>query len=99
MNSYILAHTIVNEHRNESLKKLQPGPSILILGSNFSGKTTLCHILCNYSLKLGWSPLYVDLDLNNEISLPGLIAATLVDYNLPVLYNQIISLIAFRMTF
>jgi len=85
MNYYLLAHHIVNEHRNNSLTKLEPGPKVLILGSSFSGKTTLSHILCNYSLKLGWNPLYVDLDLNNEIAVPGILADTLVDYNLPVI--------------
>jgi len=79
-----MAHYILNDHRNLSLTKLEPGPMVLILGSNFSGKTTLCHILCNYSLKLGWNPIYVDLDLNNEISVSGLLAATMIDLNLPV---------------
>ena len=94
MNDYLLAHQLINEYRNTCLTKLEPGPKVLILGSNFSGKTTLCHILCNYSLKLGWNPIYVDLDLNNEISVPGLLAATLIDLNLPVIiFTNIINVI------
>jgi len=34
-------------------------------------------------LKLGYTPLFVDLDLENEITVPGGIGATLVDYLVP----------------
>lgn len=40
--------------------------------------------MVNYSLKLGWRPVLVDLDLtNNEISPPGSIAAVTVEESLP----------------
>ena len=36
-------------------------------------------MLVNYSLKLGWSPIYVDLDLHSgEISPPGSISAAML---------------------
>jgi hypothetical protein len=39
--------------------------------------------LVNYSLKLGWTPLFVDLDLtSNMISAPGCLSAALIDENL-----------------
>jgi polyribonucleotide 5'-hydroxyl-kinase len=70
--------------RNEALKNRKVGPSILITGSQQSGKSTLCRILINYSLKLGWRPVLADLDLcNNEIVPPGCIAAVTVDEILP----------------
>ena len=48
-------------------------------GSQQSGKSTLCKILVNYALKLGWTPVLVDLDLNgNEIGPPGSISAALI---------------------
>jgi polynucleotide 5'-kinase involved in rRNA processing len=38
----------------------------------------------NYSLKLGWTPIFCDLDLNqNEITPPGCIAATLIEEQFP----------------
>jgi polynucleotide 5'-kinase involved in rRNA processing len=38
----------------------------------------------NYSLKLGWTPIFCDLDLNqNEIAPPGCIAAAVVEESLP----------------
>lgn len=53
-------------------------------GSNQSGKSTLCKILVNYSLKLGWTPIFCDLDLNNnEISCPGNLSAAMVEEPLP----------------
>ena len=59
-------------------------PGLLITGSQLSGKSTLTKILTNYSLKLGWSPIYIDLDLtSNEISPPGTICGALVSETLP----------------
>jgi hypothetical protein len=83
MTEYILAHYIINEHRNQSLIGNKIGPRVLITGSKYSGRSTFCHILLNYALKLGWTPLFVDLDLSNEISVPGTISATIVDSNIP----------------
>jgi polyribonucleotide 5'-hydroxyl-kinase len=56
----------------------------MVTGALRSGKSSLCRILVNYSLKLGWRPMLVDLDLkNNEISAPGTIAVVTVDESLP----------------
>jgi polyribonucleotide 5'-hydroxyl-kinase len=83
MIKYLMAHNLVEEKRKEALNNNKIGPKVLVAGSNFSGKSTLCHILLNYGIKLGWTPLYVDLDLSNEISVPGAIAAGVVDYIIP----------------
>jgi len=41
-------------------------------------------MLVNYSLKLGWRPILVDVDLNNnELTPPGNIAAATIDEMLP----------------
>jgi hypothetical protein len=50
--------------------------------NNLVGKS-FCHILLNYSLKIGWTPIYCDLDLDNEINIPGCISATVVDHVVP----------------
>lgn len=83
MREYIVAHYCVNEMRNQALLNNQIGPRVLVTGSNLCGKSSFCHMLLNYSLKLGWTPIYCDLDLENEISIPGSIAATVVDYIVP----------------
>jgi polyribonucleotide 5'-hydroxyl-kinase len=81
---YINVHSALNQMRIAALKNKTLGPNILITGSTQSGKSTLCRILTNYSLKLGWTPMLCDLDLNyNEISPPGCIAAALVEEPLP----------------
>jgi hypothetical protein len=41
------------------------------------------HIILNYALKLGYTPLFCDLDLDNEITVPGGIGATIVDHLVP----------------
>jgi polyribonucleotide 5'-hydroxyl-kinase len=83
MSQYLMAHNLINEKRKQALVSNKIGPKILITGSNASGKTTLCHILLNYAIKLGWTPVYVDLDLSNEISVPGAISSTIVDFVVP----------------
>jgi polyribonucleotide 5'-hydroxyl-kinase len=84
MNFYINIHSAFNQQRNLALKNRQIGPTIMVTGALRSGKSSLCRILVNYSLKLGWRPMLVDLDLkNNEISAPGTIAAVTVDESLP----------------
>lgn len=83
MIQYLMVHNIIHEHRTQSLSKNILGPNILIIGSISSGKNILSHILLNYALKLGWTPIYVDLDLSNEISIPGTISAAPVDYVVP----------------
>ena len=81
---YLNVHSAINQMRMKALKEKRLGPNILVTGSNQSGKSTLCKILVNYSLKLGWTPLLCDLDLNNnEISPPGNISAALVEEPLP----------------
>ena len=39
------------------------GPRLMITGPTDVGKTTLCRILCNYAVREGRSPLYIDLDI------------------------------------
>jgi polyribonucleotide 5'-hydroxyl-kinase len=83
MSKYLMAHNLINEKRKEALCNNSIGPKVLITGSSYSGKTTLCYILLNYAVKLGWTPLFVDLDLSNEISVPGAVAAAIADYVVP----------------
>lgn len=84
MQLYLFAHHLISESRSESLKNNIIGPKVLVVGSAATGKTTLCHTFLNYSIKFGWTPVFVDVDLSNEIALPGTIAATVVDYIVPV---------------
>lgn len=60
---YLNVHSAINKLREKALLQKTFGPSVLITGSINSGKSTLCRILVNYSVKLGWTPLFIDIDL------------------------------------
>ena len=52
------------------------GPRVLVLGPSESGKSSLAKVLVSYATKLGRTPIWVDLDPNdNAISVPGTLAA------------------------
>ncbi|PNG99534.1 Protein CLP1, partial [Tetrabaena socialis] len=38
------------------------GPVVLVVGPTDSGKSTLCRLLCNWAVRSGWQPTFVDLD-------------------------------------
>lgn len=83
MREYMVAHFCLDQKRKEALENTKIGPRVLVTGSDMSGKTSFCNMLLNYGLKLGWNPLFCDLDLNNEIAIPGSIAATVIDHIVP----------------
>ena len=69
--------------RNQALAKRVSGPRVYIIGNPQAEKASITKTLINYSLKLGWTPLFVDLDLGqNMISAPGCLSAALIDENL-----------------
>ena len=52
----------------------------MVVGPEDIGKTTLCKMLLNWAVRVGHSPVFVDLDVNqNLISLPGTISALVVE--------------------
>lgn len=59
------------------------GPRILITGTPENGESEFYHTLLNYSLKIGYTPIFCDLDLDNEISIPGCISSSLIDNLVP----------------
>eukprot|EP00560_Eucampia_antarctica_P000519 CAMPEP_0197834594 /NCGR_PEP_ID=MMETSP1437-20131217/22997_1 /TAXON_ID=49252 ORGANISM="Eucampia antarctica, Strain CCMP1452" /NCGR_SAMPLE_ID=MMETSP1437 /ASSEMBLY_ACC=CAM_ASM_001096 /LENGTH=483 /DNA_ID=CAMNT_0043439415 /DNA_START=48 /DNA_END=1499 /DNA_ORIENTATION=+ len=64
-----------NESENSSISI--NGPRVLLVGPADSGKSSLVRILLAYAVKLGRSPLLVDLDVSqNMLSVPGTITAS-----------------------
>ena len=52
----------------------------MVVGPQDSGKTTVCKLLVNYAVRQNRSPVFVDLDVEqNSLCIPGSIAATLVE--------------------
>ena len=84
MEKYIDTHANINEDRDTAKFHRAVGPKVLVCGSPNSGKSTLCKILTNYALKMGYNPIYVDLDIEtNLIVPPGCIGASKVKLPLP----------------
>lgn len=73
---YLNAHyalETMREKAEEELTKSIPnfnahGPCIMIAGPMDVGKSTLCRILCNYAVREGRTPIFVDLDLGQVFS-------------------------------
>ncbi|KAH7910636.1 Pre-mRNA cleavage complex II protein Clp1-domain-containing protein [Hygrophoropsis aurantiaca] len=61
-------------------------PRVLVLGPDNSGKTTICKILINYTVRAGqnWSPILINVDPSEGgWAVPGAIAAASVQSPLP----------------
>lgn len=64
----------------QALNQRYSGPRVFITGNQHSGKTSITRTLVNYAVKLGWTPLLVDLDLTqNSISAPGCLSSALIE--------------------
>lgn len=66
MQSYMNAHTVLNNQRQEALKTGKPGPHCIILGPTDSGKSSLAKMLCNWAARSSWQPTMVDLDIGED---------------------------------
>lgn len=84
MVTYLNVHLVLTELRKKAQDKFKPGPTIVVTGRRFSGKSTFCHILLNYALKTGWSPLYADLNVkSNDFAPPGCVGVVLPEFPVP----------------
>lgn len=55
---------------------------VMVVGQTDSGKSTFCRILGAYAVRLGRTPIMVDLDVGQgTFAIPGSIAAVPVDIN------------------
>jgi polyribonucleotide 5'-hydroxyl-kinase len=66
MHVYTNLASALQEKREQARLSKAIGPRLMITGAAQSGKSTLCRILVNYAVKLGWSPILVDLDINSD---------------------------------
>jgi len=66
--------TVREEQNSETVTE---GPRVLLTGPADSGKSSLARVLTAYAVKLGRSPIFVDLDVSqNALSVPGTISAS-----------------------
>uniref|UniRef100_A0A8D9A2D8 Polyribonucleotide 5'-hydroxyl-kinase Clp1 n=1 Tax=Cacopsylla melanoneura TaxID=428564 RepID=A0A8D9A2D8_9HEMI len=83
MNYYMNVHIILEKQRDEAEKDSKRGPITMIVGPQDVGKSTLCHILLNYAVRmpgLNRKPILIDLDVGQgQISVPGTLGALVIE--------------------
>merc|ERR1712151_365781 len=62
MRDYLSCAAVLEQRRQRAEDLDLPAPRVLVCGSAFSGKSSLCQVLCNYALRREHTPIYVDLD-------------------------------------
>ena len=73
-------HAQLEALRDEAAASQQHGPRVLVVGPTESGKTSLAKVLTAYAVKLGRTPILVDLDpADNCLSITGALAACCMD--------------------
>lgn len=73
-------HAQLEALRDEAVASSGEGPRVLIVGPTESGKTSLAKLLTAYAVKLGRTPVFVDLDpADNFLTVVGAIAACVMD--------------------
>jgi len=77
--AYVNTNAQLEALRDEAWKKENEGggPRVLVVGPADSGKTSLTRVLSAYAVKLGRSPILVDIDPSqNMLSIPGTLIAS-----------------------
>merc|ERR1719183_3124556 len=62
MRDYLSCAAVLEQRRVRADDLDLPAPRVLVCGSAFSGKSSLCQMLCNYAMRREHTPLFVDLD-------------------------------------
>lgn len=62
MRDYMSCAAVLEQRRQRAEDLDLPAPRVLVCGSAFSGKSSLCQVLCNYALRREHTPIFVDLD-------------------------------------
>lgn len=77
---YLNTHAALEQMRMTAETNGTKGPIVMVVGPMDVGKSTLCRILLNYSVRSGHRPIYVDVDVGQgNISIPGTIGSLLIE--------------------
>ncbi|XP_065360870.1 protein CLP1 homolog [Calliphora vicina] len=80
MIQYLNCHSALEQLREQAEDKDERGPVAMVVGPMDVGKSTLCRILLNYSVRLGRRPLYADIDVGQgALAIPGTIGTILIE--------------------
>lgn len=85
MRDYLSTAAVLEQRRIRADDMDLPAPRVLVCGSAFSGKSSLCQVLCNYAQRRERTPIFVDLDtryssIRQLQSLPACVSATPVEH-------------------
>lgn len=85
MRDYLSCAAVLEQRRQRADDMDLPAPRVLVCGSAFSGKSSLCQVLCNYALRREHTPIFVDLDtryssIRQLQSLPACVCAMPVEH-------------------
>jgi len=85
MRDYLSCAAVLEQRRQRADDLDLPAPRVLVCGSAFSGKSSLCQVLCNYALRREHTPLFVDLDtryssIRQLQGLPACVSAMAVNH-------------------
>lgn len=73
-------HAQLEALRDEAVQTKGEGPRVMVVGPSEAGKTSLCKILTAYAVKLGRTPLLMDLDpADNCLGPPGSLSVCSMD--------------------
>lgn len=82
---YLNTHVALEQMREKAEKEMTRGPRILVVGPSDVGKSTLCSILLNYGVRMGRTPVMIDLDVGQgQVSIPGTIGGYVAERTLDV---------------
>ncbi|XP_065321206.1 polyribonucleotide 5'-hydroxyl-kinase Clp1-like [Gordionus sp. m RMFG-2023] len=82
---YANTHAVLERMRRSAKEKTTRGPRVMIVGPVDVGKSSLCALLLNYAVRMGWKPIYVDLDVGQgSISIPGNLSAIQVEKTIDI---------------
>ena len=77
MTSYMNLHFALEKIREEASSQGRNGPSIVVVGPENAGKTSLVKLLTAYATRSGRQPVAVNLDTKQSmLSIPGTVSAT-----------------------
>ncbi|EGC39164.1 hypothetical protein DICPUDRAFT_52854 [Dictyostelium purpureum] len=77
MQKYSAVFQEIENSRSNNFDPNQSGPRVMIVGPTDSGKSSVSKILLAYSSRLGYEPLFIDLDPGqNSVTIPGTISAS-----------------------
>jgi ATPase subunit of ABC transporter with duplicated ATPase domains len=64
---YLNTHQVLQNLRQQAKDSKQPGPRVVIAGPTDTGKSSLCKMLLNWTVRSDLQPTYVDLDIGEYL--------------------------------